>query len=42
MVQPNGTGLDRLHYVGQVGLGQGVLHIGWDRMGLGRGGLQIR
>jgi len=38
VVQPNGTGLDRLQYVGQVGLGQRgpSLHIGWDRMGLGQ------
>jgi len=32
----------RLQYVAQVGLGQGGLHTGWDRMGLGQGGLQIR
>ena len=42
MVQPNGTGWDRLEYVGQVGQEQGGLHIVWDRMGLGQGGLQIR
>jgi len=42
VVQPNGTGWDSLEYVGQVGHGQGGLHIGWDRMGLGQGGLQIR
>ena len=42
MVQPNGTGWDRLEYVVQVGQGQGGLHIGWDRMGLGQGCLQIR
>jgi len=42
VVQPKGTGSDRLQFVGQVGLGQGVLYIGWDRMGRGRGGLQIR
>ena len=42
VVQPNGTGWDRLEYVGQVGQGQGGLHIGWDRMGLGQGSLQIR
>jgi len=28
VIQPNGTGGDRLEYVGQVGQGQGVLHIG--------------
>ena len=52
MVQPNdrwyseigqiGIGWDRLEYVGQVGQGQGVLHVGWDRMGLGQGGLQSK
>ena len=42
VVQPNETGWDMLEYVGQVGQGQGGLHIGWDRMGLGQGGLQIR
>jgi len=43
VVQPNGggTGRDRLEYVGQVGQGQGDLHIGLDRMGLGHVGLQI-
>jgi len=42
MVQPNGTGWDRLEYVGQVGQGQGGLHIVWGRMGLGQGHPQIR
>jgi len=42
VVQPNGTGWDGLDYMGQVGQGQGGLHIGWDRMGLGQGVLQIR
>ena len=35
VVQPNGTGWDRLEYVEQVGQGQGGLHTGWDKMGLG-------
>jgi len=42
MVQPNGTGWDRLEYVLQGRQGQGGLHIGWDRMRLGQGVLQIR
>jgi len=42
VVQPNGTGWDRLEYVGQVGLGQGGIQIRWDKMGLGQGSLQIR
>jgi len=41
VVQPNGTGWDRLEYVGQVGLGQRGLQIRRDRLGLGQGGLQI-
>ena len=38
VVQSHRTGWDRLQYVGQVGLGQGNLHIGGpgDRMGLGQ------
>jgi len=36
------TKLDRLEYVGQVGQGQGGLHIRCDRMGLGQGVLQSR
>ena len=36
VVQPNGTGWDRLEYVGQVGLGQGALQIRWDSKGLGQ------
>jgi len=35
-------GWSRLDCMGQVGQGQGGLHIGWDRMGLRQGGLQIR
>ena len=43
MVQSNGTGWDRLEYVGEVGQGQGGLHhckVGQD--GTGTGGPQIR
>ena len=35
-------GWSRLKCMGQVGQGQGDLHIGWDRMWLGQGVLQIR
>jgi len=41
VVRPNGTGWDRFEYVGQLGLGQGVLQIRWDGIGLGQEGLQI-
>jgi len=51
VVQPNGTGCDRLGVRGlsgtgtggsdRMGLGQGGLQIRWDRMGLGQGGLPV-
>jgi len=41
VVRPNGTGWDRLEYLGQVGLGQGDLQIRWDRMGMGQGGFRL-
>jgi len=42
VVQPNGTGWDRLEYVKQMEQGQGGLHIEWNQMELEEWGLQIR
>ena len=42
VVQSNGTGRGGLQYGGQVGLGQGGIHNGWDWMELGQGCLQIK